>query len=75
MQIIVDELNEEGHRSVQGKKFTINSLRSILHNETYIGTYKYGDIVIPNGIPALVSEDLFRQVQERFALNKRQGAQ
>ena len=75
LQVIMDELNEQGLKTVRGQKFTINSLRNILHNEAYIGTYKYGDIVIPNGIPALVSEDVFQQVQERFVLNKRQGAQ
>ena len=52
----MNELNDDGLRSVKGKKFTINSLRHILHNVAYIGTYKYGDIVIPNGIPALVSQ-------------------
>lgn len=75
LQVIVNELNNDGLVTVQGKKFTVNSLRHILHNEAYIGTYKHGDIVIENGIPALVSKELFRQVQERFVKNKRRGAQ
>ena len=75
LQAIMNELNDDGLLSVRGKKFTINSLRSILNNVAYIGTYKYGDIVIPNGIPALVSQETFDKVQARFELNKRKGAQ
>lgn len=75
LQVIVNELNNDGLVSVKGKKFTVNSLRHILHNEAYIGTYKHGEIVIENGIPALVSKDLFTQVQAQFAKNKRKGAQ
>ena len=75
LQVIMNELNADGLLTVKGKKFTINSLRNILHNKAYIGTYKYGDIVIENGIPALVSRELFDKVQARFALNKRKGAQ
>lgn len=75
MQVIANELNKQGFRTVHGKPFTINSLRHILHNTAYIGTYKYDDIVIENGIPALVSKELFEQVQEMFSLNKRKGSQ
>lgn len=75
LQVIVNELNEQGLRTIHGKQFTVNSLRHILHNKAYIGVYKYDDIVIENGIPALVSKELFEQVQEMFALNKRKGAQ
>ena len=71
LQIIANELNEQGFRTVLGKQFTINSLRHILHNEAYIGTYKYADIIVKNGIPAIVSEELFEKVQSMFELNKR----
>lgn len=75
LQVIMNELNAQGLVTVKGKKFTINSLRNILHNEAYIGKYKYGDIVVEDGIPALVSKAQFAEVQERFALNKRRGSQ
>ena len=71
----MNELNNQGLRSVRGDKFTVNSLRNILHNEMYTGVYKYGDIVIEDGVPALITKAQFANVQERFALNKRRGSQ
>ena len=75
LKVIVDELNEQGIRTMKGTEFTINSLRAILHNEAYIGIYRYSDIVIEDGIPPLVTKEQFEEVQARFALNKRTGSQ
>lgn len=75
LQVIADELNNQGIRTVKGAKFTINGLRTILHNRAYTGVYRFSDIVIKDGIPPLISEGLFDKVQTRFAQNKRKGAQ
>ncbi|MBP1736948.1 MAG: resolvase [Oscillospiraceae bacterium] len=40
-QEIQQELTAKGFRTRDGKKFTANSLYSILHNEKYTGTYIY----------------------------------
>lgn len=37
----------------------------------YIGEYRYNDIVHPNGMPSIVSKDLFNRVQERMAATKK----
>lgn len=52
----------------------MNSFNRILKNEKYIGAFQYQDIVIPGGVPAAVSEDLFYRVQERLEKNKRAPA-
>lgn len=75
MKEIMDDLDKQGVRSNKGNKITINSLRKILSNRAYLGEYRYSDYVIEGGIPALVDEDTFNQVQERFKLNKRNGSQ
>lgn len=75
MTDIIKELTEQGVRSSKGNEFTVNSLRTILHNRSYIGEYHYAGHIIPNGMPAIVSEELFEEVQQRFARNKRQGGQ
>lgn len=75
MTEIIKDLTEQGIRSQKGNDFTVNSLRAILHNRSYIGEYHYAGVTIPNGMPAIVSEELFEEVQQRFARNKRQGAQ
>jgi hypothetical protein len=46
----------------------------MLHNRRYIGEYQYRDVVVPNGIPAIVPAKLFEQVQERAAANKKAPA-
>ena len=38
--------------------------------DSYIGEYRYKDIVTPGGIPAIVDKDLFDRVQQRFEQNK-----
>ena len=72
---IAKSLNEQGIKTSRGKNFTVNSLNKTLKLEAYIGVYKFSDIVIADGIPALVTKELFDKVQARLALNKRKGSQ
>ena len=46
----------------------------MLHNRKYIGEYQYADVVYPNGIPSIVSVELFERVQERMAQIKKAPA-
>ena len=43
----------------------------MLKNRIYIGEYKYGEHIVPSGVPAIVDEALFNRVQERFEKNRR----
>ena len=74
MREITDEMNLKGVRTKRGGKISINSVTRMLHNRKYIGEYRYNDIVHPNGIPAIVPEDLFNRVQERMSANKKAPA-
>ena len=67
---IAASLNERGLRTRTGKPFVKNSFFQIFRNRRYIGEYRYKDIVTPGGIPAIVDEDLFNRVQQRFEQNK-----
>lgn len=71
---IVDDLNRRGIKTSIGKSFSSNSINHILTNRMFIGEYHYGEVIIPNGIPAIVSEELFERVQERMNKNKRGSA-
>ncbi|MBR2522807.1 MAG: recombinase zinc beta ribbon domain-containing protein, partial [Clostridiales bacterium] len=51
--------------------FTINSLRWILRNRAYIGEYRYADVVIPDGMPKIITEEMFEAAQAKASLNKR----
>lgn len=71
---ITDSLNERGLKTKKGKAFKIGGVSLILKNRKYIGGYKYGDVVIPKGIPAIIDDDLFDRVQQRMAANKKAPA-
>ena len=74
MKEIVDIFNSRGIRTKRGKPITINAITNMLHNRKYIGEYKFKDIVIPNGIPAIISEELFDKVQVKMSTNKKAPA-
>ncbi|MBE6771791.1 MAG: recombinase family protein [Ruminococcaceae bacterium] len=71
MQKICDYLNEKGVKSVRGKNIDLNFIRGILHNPRYKGEYVYRDIVIPGGIPQIVSPELYDSVQYRIATSRK----
>lgn len=68
---IRDELNNKGLKNANCREFTINNISKILTNRRYVGNYIYKDVVIENGIPAIVPNDVFDKVQEMIAVNKR----
>lgn len=74
MTEVRDWLNEKGIRNARGQKLTYNSIQHLLKNRRYMGEYTYRDIVVPDGIPAIVSQELFDRVQEKLAKNKKAPA-
>jgi len=52
--------------SAYGHQFTKGRINSILRNRRYIGEYKYGDIVVPGGIPAIIDQELFDRVNKKI---------
>ena len=53
---IIEYCNERGYRTRRGQPFNKNSLRTLLHNEKYIGIYRFGDVVVEGGIPAIIDK-------------------
>ncbi|MCL2426277.1 MAG: recombinase family protein [Oscillospiraceae bacterium] len=69
------DLNSRGVFANTKYKYTNKaSMHNLLKNRRYIGEYRYGDIVTPNGMPAIVSEDIFTQVEKRMEKNKHKPA-
>lgn len=62
---IFRDLNERGIKTKKGRDWDRSSFNQILHNQKYIGTYSYGDIIVENGIPAILDKELFSMVQTR----------
>ena len=74
MKEIAEELNGKGIRTTKGRKIRDNVVSRMLHNRKYIGEYRYKDIVHPNGIPAIVPQELFDKVQRRIEETKKAPA-
>ena len=53
-----------------GGEMSYNTIQRMLSNRRYIGELRLRDVVQPNAISALVSEDLFNKVQEKLAKPK-----
>jgi len=68
---ICDYLNGLGYRTSHGNLFNKNSIYHIINNKRYIGTYTYGDIVLKDAIPAIVSKETFRLAQLEAKNRKR----
>lgn len=72
---IIRQLNGKGLRTLHGKPFTQNSLRTLLKNEKHIGIYTYKDeIRIEDAIPPIVEPEVFYKVQEMLKYNQKAAA-
>lgn len=71
---IKDDFKRRGLKTNKGYSFRYSTFNTVLKNRKYIGEYKYQDVVIPGGVPALVSEDVFKKVQARMEKNKQTPA-
>ena len=62
---IYRDLNERGIKTKKGRDWDRSSFNQLLHNQKYVGTYAYGDIIIENGIPPILDRETFDKVQLR----------
>ena len=69
-----DWLKAHNIKNSMGGEMSCNTIQRMLSNRRYIGELRLRDVVQPNAIPALVSEDLFNKVQEKLAKNKKAPA-
>jgi hypothetical protein len=67
MAELLRDLEAKGVRNAKGNCYTRKTLTKLLSNRIYIGEYRYTDIVIPGGVPAIVDKALFDAVAARLA--------
>lgn len=68
---IIDYLNTQGAKTSKGLPFNKNSLRTLLKNKKYIGYYTYKDTETINGVPRIINDNLFNEVQVKLERNKK----
>ena len=74
MSEIAAILNQHEVKNTRGGRMSIDNVARLLKNRRYTGEYIYRDIVVPDGIPAIVPKELFDRVQEKIAKNKKAPA-
>ena len=75
MKQIAESMNSQGFRTVRGGLFNSKNINKMLKNRKYTGIYSQGGVTIPDGMPRLIDDDLFKRVQLRLASNKRHASQ
>ena len=68
---IQTELNRRGIKTSTGKEWKKQSFGHLLSNDKYIGTYRFADVVIEDGIPAILDKDTFNRVQALLKSKKK----
>lgn len=61
---IARTLNHEGYRRRDGKPFSKRSFDHVLANPKYYGLYRYDDVDVENGMPPIITKELFDKVQK-----------
>lgn len=68
---ISNHLNSMGYKTSRGVAFNKNSLHTMLTNKRYIGVYTYKGNEISNGMPRIISDELFYKVAEIMKKTKK----
>lgn len=53
---VADHLNSKGIRSRRGMTYKVSSVSKMISNRRYMGEYRFREIVIEDGIPAIISK-------------------
>jgi len=55
-------LNECGQKTTMGNRFQQSTVSNMLANRKYTGVYKFGDVIVDGGMPAIITEEVFHMV-------------
>jgi DNA invertase Pin-like site-specific DNA recombinase len=71
---ITKQLNDDGYKTSRNVPFNKNSLREMLKNKRYIGTYTYKGKETPDKIPRIISDELFYKVAKMLDSSRKTPA-
>lgn len=63
---IIASLNDRGFTTKTGKPWNKNSFNRMLCNERYIGVYEHSGVRKEDGVPAIISKEVFFMVQDKL---------
>lgn len=68
---IANALNSRGIKTKTGALWNKNSFRRMLTNDVYIGVYRHSDVVIEDGVPPIITKEMFFKMQEHLKVKKK----
>lgn len=71
---ITNIMNERNIKKENGKPLHYNSIRHMLSNRVYIGEYNRMGVIKENGVPQIVTEEVFSAVQAELEKNSKAPA-
>ncbi len=72
-RLIAQELNERGIKTRRGGSWNVVSIRDIIRNRSYIGTYERFGIRRPGMHEAIIQRDVFNEASERLKSRRPTG--
>ena len=72
---IAQRLNEHGLRTRRDAPWSMVSVRGVLRNPVYTGTYRRLDVLVPRSHKALISTQLFQEAQQRLDSRRTAGGE
>ena len=72
--VISKDLTQRGVRTRYGNGISVSSINHMLKNRRYLGEYRYNEIFHENGIPRIISNELFERAQRRMEQSKKAPA-
>ncbi|MCL0101564.1 recombinase family protein [Dehalococcoidia bacterium] len=66
IRLIVRHLNENGITTRRGRNWSMVTIRDILRNRAYLGTYTRFGLRVPGSHPAIITPDQFRWAQSKL---------
>lgn len=73
IRLISRRLNEEGYRTRRDGNWSMVTIRDILRNRVYLGTYARFGVRVPGSHIALISPEDYRKAQDRMAARRTAG--
>lgn len=71
IRLIARRLNEEGYRTRRNRNWSMVTIRDMLRNRVYLGTYSRFGVRVPGSHPAIVAPEDYRRAQDR--MSRRRG--
>lgn len=71
---IADQLNQRGIRTRFGKPWSGTTIGNMLSNRVYLGDKIFGDVCVEDAHPAIISRELFEDVQRILILRGEEGS-